>query len=34
MEWESYFQKRILDRGYDYYFDDRVDNLHIKAVMK
>lgn len=30
MEWESYFQKRILDRGYDYYFDDRVDNLHIK----
>ncbi len=30
MEWESYFQKRILDRGYDYYFDDRVDNLQIK----
>ena len=30
MEWETYFQKRILDRGYDYYFDDRVDNLHIK----
>ena len=29
MEWESYFQKRILDRGYDYYFDDRVEDLRI-----
>lgn len=31
MEWESYFQKRILDRGYDYYFDDRVEDLRINS---
>ena len=31
MEWETYFQKRILDRGYDYYFDDRVEDLHINS---
>lgn len=31
MEWETYFQKRILDRGYDYYFDDRVENLRVNS---
>lgn len=31
MEWETYFQKRILDRGYDYYFDDRVEDLRINS---
>lgn len=31
MEWEIYFQKRILDRGYDYYFDDRVEDLRINS---
>ena len=31
MEWETYFQKRILDRGYDYYFDERVEDLHINS---
>lgn len=31
MEWETYFQKRILDRGYNYYFDDRVEDLHINS---
>lgn len=31
MEWENYFQKRILDRGYDYYFDDRVEDLRINS---
>lgn len=31
MEWETYFQKRILDRGYDYYFDDRVEDLRITS---
>ena len=31
MEWESYFQKRILDRGYDYYFDERVEDLRINS---
>ena len=31
MEWETYFQKRILDRVYDYYFDDRVEDLHINS---
>ena len=31
MEWETYFQKRILDRGYDYYFDERVEDLRINS---
>ena len=31
MEWETYFQKRILDRGYDYYFDDCVEDLRINS---
>lgn len=31
MEWETYFQKRILDRGYEYYFDDHVEDLHINS---
>lgn len=31
MEWETYFQKRILNRGYDYYFDDRVEDLRINS---
>ena len=39
MEWETYFQKRILDRGYDYYLDGCVEDLRItpnriKAVVK
>lgn len=29
MEWETYFQKRILDRGYDYYLDGCVEDLRI-----
>ena len=38
MEWESYFYKRILDRGYDYYLDGCVEDLcitsnRIKAVV-
>ena len=38
MEWETYFQKRILDRGYDYYLDGCVEDLcitpnRIKAVV-
>ena len=31
MEWETCFQKRILDRGYDYYFDERVEDLRITS---
>ena len=31
MEWETYFQKRILDRGYEYYFDERVEDLRINS---
>lgn len=31
MEWETYFQKRILDRGYDYYSDERVEDLRINS---
>ena len=31
MEWETYFQKRVLDRGYDYYFDERVEDLRINS---
>lgn len=39
MEWETYFQKRILDRGYDYYLDGCVEDLRItpnriKAVVR
>lgn len=31
MEWESYFYKRILDRGYDYYLDGCVEDLRITS---
>lgn len=31
MGWETCFQKRILDRGYDYYFDERVEDLRITS---
>ena len=29
MEWEHLFQRRMLERGLDYYLDDRVSDLHI-----
>ena len=31
MEWESYFYKRILERGYDYYLDGCVEDLRITS---
>ena len=38
MEWETYFQKRILNRGYNYYLDGYVEDIYrtnkkIKAVV-
>lgn len=32
MEWESYFYKRILDWGYDYYLDGCVEDLCITSI--
>ena len=29
MKWEHLFQDHILERGFDYYLDDRVRNLRI-----
>ena len=39
MEWEHLFRSHILERGYDYYLEDRVCNLRysdqkIKAVVE
>ena len=31
MDWETYFQKRILNRGYDYYLDGCVEDLRITS---
>lgn len=30
MEWNEFFESRILDRGYDYYLSDLVSNISIK----